>query len=155
MLQTHSMKKRKYNKQKLTSREEYEEIKKENKRKLEEIMTTPNWLEVYGRKYYPDNWIKHLDKNHPERAQRVKENNDKAAARARGEHVPYMIPQTQLPVKYYDVNTKKCLGTFKNSKEASMTLNTSTGDAILRCCRGEHKTAGGYIWKFKQQRKKK
>ncbi len=148
MLQTHSMKKKKYKiSSQLKSREEYEEIKRESKRKLEEIMSTPNWLEVFGRKYYPDNWIKHLDKNHPERAKRTKENNDKAQRRAKGEKVAYNVPQTKIPIEQWDEDGD-LIETFPNAKAAAEKLGY-VESTIIRCARGEHRTSNGYIWKFK------
>ena len=37
--------------------EEYLEIKKENKRKLEEIMTTPDYMYILAKKYYGERWF--------------------------------------------------------------------------------------------------
>lgn len=53
--------------------EDYLEIRKENKRKLEEIMTTPDYMEVLGRKYYGDRWFMALPDGHPKKEQRRKD----------------------------------------------------------------------------------
>lgn len=48
-------------------------------------------------------------------------------------------------------NTVYCIElktTFKDATEAGKTLNID-GGAILKCCRGERKTCGGYHWEFK------
>ena len=139
----------KYKTGKISSREEYEEIKKENARKLDEIMNTPNWLEVYGRKYYPNNWIKHLDANHPERVKRTKENNEDSYRRSKGESVPYKMKQTDMHVIQLDKTTGKELKTFKNCKTAAKAMNVGE-KSIIRCARGEYIGAAGYAWKFKE-----
>ncbi len=143
---------KKYNTEKIQSREEYEEIKKENARKLDAIFATPNWLEVYGRKYYPNNWIKHLDPNHPERAKRREENNRNSIKRMKGEPAPYKIRQKDMKVIQLDVKTGKKIKTFNNCKEASEVMNVGE-NSIIRCARGEYIAAAGYDWKFKEQEK--
>ena len=52
------------------SREEYLEIKAENVRKLEEILTTPDYMEILGRKYYGDRWFTVLPEGHYKRKER-------------------------------------------------------------------------------------
>ena len=46
------------------------------------------------------------------------------------------------PVKCLELNI-----VFDNATEAGKTLNLDSS-AILKCCRGERKTCGGYIWSF-------
>lgn len=46
------------------------------------------------------------------------------------------------PVLCMELNT-----VFENATEASKVLNLDSG-AILKCCRGERKTCGGYGWSF-------
>ena len=43
------------------------------------------------------------------------------------------------------------IGTYKGSREASKSVGKENGNSsITKCCRGEQKTAYGYIWKYKQ-----
>ena len=51
---------------------EYQEIKKENKRKLDEILSIPNYQLYLGRKYFGDRWYTILEDNHYLRKEHVK-----------------------------------------------------------------------------------
>ena len=51
-------------------------------------------------------------------------------------------------VLQYDLN-KNFIKEYPSLKSASETCRT-TNSAISRCCRGKYKSAGGYIWKYKE-----
>lgn len=50
-------------------------------------------------------------------------------------------------VHYYLASTGKYIGSFDSALEASKALNINR-ESIGQCCRGKHKTAGGYIWSY-------
>ena len=55
----------------------------------------------------------------------------------------------QKPVEMVDKQTKNVVGVFNSMKEASETLSICK-EQISAVCRGKRKTAGGYIWRYKQ-----
>ena len=54
---------------------------------------------------------------------------------------------TNQPVIQYDLKGN-FLKEFESQKEATISVNAK-GDGVGMCCRGNQKTAYGYIWKFK------
>jgi len=52
------------------------------------------------------------------------------------------------PVLQYDLD-KNLIKEFKSQKEAQIYMNKPNSDGIGACCRGNQKTAYGYIWEFK------
>ena len=87
---------------KLQTKEEYEEIKKANKKALDKILARPNFVEELGRKYYGAGWQVTLYGNHPARMERAKERNKETAARNKGEDVPYRLANTHKPIYKLD-----------------------------------------------------
>lgn len=55
------------------------------------------------------------------------------------------------PIVQYSLDGK-IINNFKNAKQA---INIVNYDSIIRCCLGKYKTAGGYIWRFKDEEFKK
>lgn len=53
------------------------------------------------------------------------------------------------PVKQYDLKGNY-IDTFCSMVEAATKTNTNKSD-LSCCCRGKYKTAGGFIWKFKNK----
>ena len=43
---------------------DFPKIQEENRRKLDEIYSNPNWMEDLGRKYYGDNWLATFPDDH-------------------------------------------------------------------------------------------
>lgn len=50
----------------------------------------------------------------------------------------------------YDSSGKNLIKEWKTAKEASKALNIPS-NAIGRCCSGNRSTAGGYVWKYKNE----
>ena len=60
-----------------------------------------------------------------------------------------IIPKTDLRIKavnQYSLN-QELIESFKSASEASRKTGVSK-TCITRCCRGERKSSGGYIWKY-------
>ena len=53
-------------------------------------------------------------------------------------------------VLQYDIKTKQLIKEWDSAREASQELNI-TANSIQKNCRGTQKTAGGYIWKYKEE----
>ena len=50
----------------------------------------------------------------------------------------------------YNLNGE-LIGTYEGTRDASKSVKKENGSSsIAKCCRGEQKTAYGYIWKYKQ-----
>lgn len=133
------------------SYEDYLEIKKENKRKLDEIFAMENYQEVLGRKYYGDNWLATLWGNHPAKAERHKENTQKALRRMKGERVPYKKTQKESACIQFDLEGNK-IKEWESVNQAIEELGwkKSASSQILRCCKGEHLTAYNFKWQLKE-----
>ena len=131
------------------SYEDYLEIKKENKRKLDEIFAIDNYQEVLGRKYYGDNWRASLWGNHPARDERHKENTRNAFLRAKGHDIPYKKTMRDKKITQMDLDGK-IIKSFQNVKEAVEEYGwTKTSEnQIIKCIKGEHHTAYGFKWQL-------
>ena len=130
--------------------EEYLEIKKENKRKLDEIFAMDNYQEVLGKKYYGDNWMATLYGNHPERVKRTKENVKRARLRSLGYDIPYAVKNKNRKCIQIDDegNIIKKWDSIEEAANSKM-FNLKDGvSQIIRVCRGEHERAGGFKWKW-------
>ena len=136
---------------KLQTKEEYEEIKKANKKALDEIFARPNFIEELGRKYYGDGWQVTLYGNHPARLERAKERNKETFARHKGEDVPYKIANTHKPIYKLD-SDGKVLAKYKSADEWCEINNEPIRKAqsLVKAARGLALTAFGDIWVFEE-----
>lgn len=125
--------------------EEYLEIKKENKRKLEEIMTTPDYMEVLGRKYYGERWFTALPDGHEKREQRRK---DLVSGKIQ------FTPYTDREIVQLDSD-----GNFIEEWESARVWAEETMEEerrfsaaqhIVKVAKGEGESAYGFRWKFKE-----
>lgn len=55
----------------------------------------------------------------------------------------------KIPVYQIDKNTGEVIQEFESAMDAARTLGKSKGSHITEVCKGTHKTAYGYIWKYK------
>lgn len=130
--------------------EEYLEIKKENKRKLDEILATPNYQEVYGKKWYGDNWISTLYGNHPARWEKSKENQQRAYKKLKGEYVEPRKTKIQLPILQYEKNGEVLVKRWESLEEWMEVEQTTKAQAltILKAVQSHEGFSYGYFWKF-------
>lgn len=56
-------------------------------------------------------------------------------------------------ITQYDPDTGELLGTYNTLKECERATGASRLQ-IQRCCRGENKTAGGYVWRYEKAKRK-
>lgn len=130
--------------------EEYLEIKRINKEKLDKIFATPNYQEVYGRKWYGDNWKATLWGNHPEREAQRKLNSERAYKRSKGEYVEDYVTWKEKPITQLDMegNVIKVWNSAmewgkENNKEISQI------NQVVKTARDDAKaSAYGYRWRF-------
>jgi len=134
--------------------EEYMEIKKRNKEILDRVFATPNYQEVYGKKWYGDNWRATLYGNHPERTAVKNQNSKNAFLRAKGIDVPKRVPFKDRPVLQLDKDTNKVIKEWSSSVEACIAMGKSPSKAyeIAKSARNvgaKNETCYGYKWKMK------
>ena len=129
--------------------DDYLQIKKYNKEKLDEILANPNYMEELGKKYYPHNWEVILEDGHFLKKERQKTHIMNAVARAKGEDIPYKKTLFDLPIIQLDENGE-LLNEFENAKVACEELGweEKRAQSIIRCCRGEYEKTYGYKWEF-------
>jgi len=130
--------------------EDYLEIKRKNKESLDRIFATPNYQEVYGKKWYGDNWRATLYGNHPEREAKKMENNQRAYKRKKGEYVEEYVPYIQRKICKYDLE-----GNFIECFDSALVWAEREGkerkhaSQIVKVARDDSKgSAYGYIWKI-------
>lgn len=141
------MRRKAYSKRKDYTYEEYLEIKKENRRKLEEILTTPDYMEILGKKYYGDRWFTVLPDGHYKRKDRM-EKLRKGEIKVTG--------YIDRPILQYDVDGNY-LDEFPSARlwaeESGNTYNAA--QHVAKCALGEkmggRMTAYGFVWKFKYE----
>ena len=125
--------------------EDYLEIKKENKRKLEEIMTTPNYMEVLGRKYYGDRWFTALPEGHEKKEQRRK---DLVAGKIQ------FTAYTDREIVQLDLD-KNFVREWESARAwaEQSDKNYSAAQHVVKSAKGEGESAYGSYWKFKEDYK--
>lgn len=132
--------------------EEYLEIKKENKRKLDEIMAIPNYQEVLGKKYFGDNWRATLWGNHPARTEKKTENLKKAYAKKMGHEVEAYKPYTERRIAQLDVKTGEVVKEWDSAIQYCIEngINIKKASYISKIARemGKSDAAYGYHWKI-------
>lgn len=57
----------------------------------------------------------------------------------------------QYKIQAFDTKKNNLIKEFNTTKEASIFINHKNTTSITHCLRGLYKTAGGYIWKFKDE----
>lgn len=65
------------------------------------------------------------------------------------EQIEKQASKVRKPVVQCDKNGN-VIRVWNSGKEASLALNINAGNIAL-CCTGKHKTAGGYVWKHKEE----
>jgi len=133
------------------TKEEYEEIKKANKKALDEILARENWMEELGRKYYGAGWMVTLDGDHPARMERAKERNKETAARHKGKDVPYKIHNSQKPIYKLDLDGNILEKYESSNKWCELEKQPiKKAQSLVKAARGLANTAFGDIWMFEE-----
>jgi hypothetical protein len=142
-----------YNKKREYDMKWLEEMKFQNRKKLDEIIATPNYQEVYGKKHYGENWTCILDGSHPDRIARVRASTDRSQRRLKGEDIPLRIGANRWACVQYDMEGNK----IKEWKGGAMEYIDLMGwdgmkaNTIVNNCKGTAKSAYGFLWKFKDK----
>ena len=125
--------------------EEYQEIKKENKKKLDEILSIPNYQLYLGRKYFGDRWYTILEDNHYLRKEYVK-NTQKYGSTYKN--------YTSRPIIEMDMDGN-VIREWRDAKEWAEETNRTLSAAshVAKCAQGQamsqKNSAYGSKWKFK------
>lgn len=127
------------------SREEYLQIKQENKKKLDEILSEgPMYIKTLGQKYYGDRWHTILEKGHY-----IRKEYDRRTAKEGSSFVPYLyrpIIQMDLEgnfIKKWNSAVEWAESVGKNKSAAGHVSKSATGLVM-----SQKETAYGYKWKF-------
>jgi hypothetical protein len=127
------------------TKEEIEEIKKENKRRLDEILSQgPMYIKTLGQKYYGDRWHTILDKNHY-----MKKEHNKRVQQKGTTFVPYI----QRKIFQYDLDGN-FIREWNNALEWAESEGRSRSAAghVSKPATGlmmsQKESAYGYKWKF-------
>jgi len=131
------------------TKKEYDDIKRANKKALDKILATPNFMEKLGRKYYGENWMVTLDGAHPARLDRRDENNKKTQKRVKGEDIPYVVRYSQQPIYKID-KENNILEKYESANQWCEVNNEpiSKAQSLVKCARGFSNTAYGDMWMF-------
>lgn len=129
------------------------EMKLQNIKRLDKILATPNYQEIYGRLHYGDSWTCILDGNHPDRVERNRESTSRSQRRLKGEAIPFRIGANRWACVQYDKEGNK-LNEYKGGAIEyieSMGWSTLKANTIVNCCKGTAKSAYGFNWSFKDK----
>ena len=138
---------RKYQKKVKVTSEMLEEIKKQNKEKLDWIIEQgPEYIVELAKKEYGENWMVIFSGEnhylHSDRLQFNRNNPNKKYRQRRGNR--------DRPIRKMDFNTKKVLETYENSEDLmereqfSVTQLSTT----LSVCTGKLEQYRGFLWQF-------
>jgi hypothetical protein len=125
---------------------ELEEIRAENRRKLDEILSNPNYMEELGRKYYGDRWFAIFDNEHYKKVE-----HRKIVSKHGAQHVKYL----DRPLYQYDLENN-LIGEWASAKIWADTEGRkySAAQHVAQCAlgvqMGGNETAYGFKWKFKE-----
>lgn len=126
------------------TKEEVEEIRKENKRKLDEILSIPNYQVYLGKKYYGERYHTILEDNHY-----LKKEHRKRVQSFGSDYKSYI----ERPIIQMDLDGK-FIKKWNNAKEwaESEGRKTSAASHVSKCAQGhvmsQKQSSYGYLWKF-------
>jgi hypothetical protein len=128
------------------TKEELEEIRKQNREKLNEILSDVDYQIQLGKKYYGDRWFTILEDNHyAKREYRKMVNN--------GGGKPY-VNYIDRPILQYDLDNK-FIREWENARvwAESVDKGYSAAQHVAKCGHGgvmsQKDSAYGFKWRFK------
>ena len=135
-----------YNKLQITE-EEYQEIKKENRRKLEEILTTPDYMEMLGKKYYGERWHSVMPSGHYKKVEHKK------LVQKYGATTPKYMDRAILQCDMNGNLVKEWQSSriFVDEHKEEFKNPYSAAHHITKVALGKGETAYGFKWKFKEE----
>lgn len=142
------MQTRKTYKKKTITEEEVIEIKLINIQKLDEIMATPNYIELLGKKYYGDEWMCTLPETHYLKDEKRKILSNKNTKRQRDENWTPRVAATSLPIIELTLEGE-VIAEWDTIKDWLDENPTKHYIMPLQCAKGKATAAYGRKWKFK------
>lgn len=126
--------------------EEIIEIKRENKRKLDEILSMPDYMVYLGKKYYGERWFTIFDNDHFMKIEHNKQV-QKFGAKVR----KYMDrPLIQLDMEGKFVKEWKSARAWADENKDELKNPYSAAQHIGKVATGKGETAYGFKWRFKE-----
>lgn len=126
--------------------DEYLQIKAENTRKLDEILNTPDYMEILGKKYYGERWFTVLPEGHFKRKERF-DKLRKGEISVTG-YIDKAVIQLDLDGNVIEEWESSRIWAEENNRAYSAAQH------VAKCAqgvdRGGNETAYGYRWKFKE-----
>jgi hypothetical protein len=134
-----------YRKQTPLTKEELEEIKRENRRKLDQILSEgPSYIKTLGQKYYGDRWHTILEKGHYEK---VKHN--KRVQKEGSSYVPYLHrPIIQMDLEGNFIKKWNNALEWAESKGLTKSAAGHVSKSATGLVMSQKDSAYGYKWKF-------
>jgi len=125
------------------------EVRAENKRKLDEILSIPDYQEVLGRKWYGSDWRKTLWGNHPARVDAQRANYERTKKRLSGEEHQKAFKWSDKSVIQMDLDGN-VIKVWDTAMEAGEEIkgNRQACQQIVLACRGRAQSAYKSKWKF-------
>ena len=127
------------------SREEYLQIKIENQRKLNEILSNPNYMEELGRKYYGDRWFTIFEDGHFKKVE-----HRQIVNRYGAQHKAYLHRALiQYDLDGNEVGEWESAKVWADSEGKTYSAAQHVVKSALGVQMGGRETAYGFKWKFK------
>ena len=134
------------------TKEELDEIRKANSKKLDKILARKDWMEWLGKKYYGSQWMITLDGEHPSKQDHAKNLRVRAEKRRNGKKVVPHIPASKKPIVQLDLDGN-LLGVFKSANDWCEVKERPLRNAqsLVKAAKGQAHTAFGFKWMFEEE----
>jgi hypothetical protein len=123
-------------------------IKLQNKQRLDEIMSRPNYIEELAKKYYGDDWMRTIDTNHYMKVEKRKKNAIENNKKQKDGNFTPRIPATTIPIVELTLEGK-FIKEWTNIKMWREQHPTKHYVGPIQCAQGKASTAYDRLWKFK------
>ncbi len=134
------------------TKEELDEIRKANSKKLDKILARKDWMEWLGKKYYGSQWMITLDGEHPAKLDHAKNLRVRAEKRRRGKKVTPYIPASKRPICKLDLDDN-LLGRYESANSWCEVYERPLRNAqsLVKAAKGQALTAFGFKWQFEEE----
>lgn len=126
---------------------ELEEIRNENRRKLDAILSNPNYMQELGKKYYGDRWFAIFEDGHW-----MKTEHRKIVNKYGAQHKPYLDRTLiQYDLDGNEVGEWESAKIWADSEGKTYSAAQHVAKSALGVHMGGRDTAYGYRWRFKKE----
>ena len=124
------------------------QIKLQNKKRLDEILSTPNYIEKLAKKHYGEDWMRTIDANHYMKVEKRKKNAIENSKKQKDGNFTPRVPATTLPIIELTLDGE-FVKEWNNIKEWREENYTKHYVGPIQCAQGKAHHAYGKKWKFK------